>query len=143
MHVSIVPPASLLEPPPPHPPDVGSLITPSQSQYLHPTSSSSFITSSSSMLSGVGGAGSIMSVEDVLSRVPSELQEEVLRAEQFVQEGESVSRGAERLMKEAIGVHGGDRSQLTGADALGLQTLSALGFPSSAVGHELDTSSTK
>ena len=49
-----------------------------------------------------------MSVEDILTRVLSKLQENVLRAEQFVQEGESVSQGAEQLIKEAIGVHGGD-----------------------------------
>ena len=82
-----------------------------------------------------------MSVEDVLARVPSELQENVLRAEQFIQEGKSVSQGAEQLIKEAISVHGGDRSQLTAADPLGLQSLSALSFSSSAVGHEFDTSS--
>ena len=76
------------------------------------------------------------------ARVPSELEDNVLRAEQFVQEGQSVSQGAEQLIKEAIGIHGGDRSQLTAADPLvGLQSLSALGFSSSAVGHEFDTSS--
>lgn len=142
MHVTVVPPDSLLEPAPPPPPsDVTSLMTSTQTQYHHhPTSSSSsFMTTSSSMLSSVGGPGTIMTVEDVLNRVPAELQGDLLRTEPFVQEGEVANRSAEQLIKEAIGVHSGEE-QLTTADTLTLQSLSGIGFHPSAPGHSMNTS---